>query len=118
VTAGRPETFATVHVVNELPDDGAPILRSWPFPVAPLAAFARRRRVPDMLRAYAFAHQEWMLNAAAGPMLGAALTLVARGDVDLNDLARSDPASVEPWTLTDRGTLLAPRGIAKVRFAS
>ena len=76
---GRTETRATVHLVDAEPDDGAPILLSWPFAVPPLVEDGRRWRATEMLKAYAFAHQEWMLRAASGPMLRAALELVEIG---------------------------------------
>ena len=37
---GQPETKATVHLVNDVPDGGPPLVESWPFPVAPMAAAA------------------------------------------------------------------------------
>jgi folate-dependent phosphoribosylglycinamide formyltransferase PurN len=106
VAAGRPETFATIHLVNDVPDGGAPLVRSWPFPVAPLVSYARKRGLADMVSAYAFAHQEWMLNAAAGPLIAAALELITRRDIDLDELAGSDPAALPPWTLTESGRLV------------
>jgi folate-dependent phosphoribosylglycinamide formyltransferase PurN len=69
IAAGETETRATAHVVTERLDDG-PILRcSRPFPVSPFVAELRRRGLSHAVHAYAFAHQEWMLATAWGPLL-------------------------------------------------
>jgi folate-dependent phosphoribosylglycinamide formyltransferase PurN len=99
----QPSTKATVHLVDQVPDGGAPIVESWPFPVSPLAADALALGACDMLKAYVFAHQEWMIRAASGPLLGAALRLIADGTVDLRRLADADPAWVAPRTVDPHG---------------
>ena len=63
---GQASTRATVHLVDADPDGGPPLVASWPFPVAPLAADALRLGAKEMFRAYVFAHQEWMIRAASG----------------------------------------------------
>lgn len=108
LAAGQPETFATVHQVNEEPDGGAPIVRSWAFPASPLVRDARAWTALDMFKAYAFAHQEWMMRAVSGPVLSAALELVATRTVCLDTLAALDPATVVPWTVDEVGHLTAP----------
>lgn len=105
---GQAETRATVHVVNDEPDGGAPVVRSWAYPVSPMVAQARAWNATDMLKAYAFAHQEWMIRGASGPLLAAALSLVATGAVELDTLAGLDPAGVVPWLLDARGRLTPP----------
>jgi folate-dependent phosphoribosylglycinamide formyltransferase PurN len=100
---GRPFTRATVHLVNQDPDGGAPLVESWPFPVSPLAADAVARGARDMFNAYVFAHQEWMVRAASGPLLGSALRMIADGTVDLHLLARRDPATIVPATVDPHG---------------
>ena len=62
IRAGEPETRATAHFVTERLDEGPILLRSRPFPVSPLVADLRRRGLAHALKAYAFAHQEWMLE--------------------------------------------------------
>jgi phosphoribosylglycinamide formyltransferase-1 len=104
---GQIETSATVHLVNEQPDGGAPIVRSWPYPVSPLVAEARHWNAPDVVKAYAYAHQEWMVRSASGPLLACALDLVWTGKVDLDAIAARDPAMVTPW-LVDRSGRLTP----------
>jgi len=108
---GQVETSATVHLVNEQPDGGAPIVRSWPYPVSPLVAHARQWSAPDMLKAYAYAHQEWMIRGASGPLLSSALDLVASGRVDLDALSTRDPSTVTPWLVDEQGRLTPPAAI-------
>jgi len=102
---GRTETRATVHVVNDEPDGGAPLVRSWAFPVSPMVARARAWKATDMLKAYTFAHQEWMIRESSGPLLASALSLVATGAVDLDLIAGVSPGGVVPWLLDERGRL-------------
>lgn len=106
--AGCAETRVTVHLVTDAPDAGPPLVRSWPFPVSPLVDEVRRFNGEDAFRAYAFAHQHWMMRAASGPLAAAALKLVASGAVDLDELAQVDPRGSLPWLLERHGFLLAP----------
>jgi folate-dependent phosphoribosylglycinamide formyltransferase PurN len=105
IGAAVPETRATVHAVNEEPDGGAPIVRSWAFPVSPLVGDLRPRGAADVMKAYVYAHQQWMMRTVSGPLLGAALRLIATGAVDLNQLAAGD--APPPW-LFDGLELVAP----------
>jgi folate-dependent phosphoribosylglycinamide formyltransferase PurN len=79
ILAGEPETRATAHWVTEEVDLGPTILRSAAFPVSPLVAPALARGDRASVKAYAFAHQEWMLSEAWGPMWKAVLRVVASG---------------------------------------
>ena len=106
IVAGRQETRATVHQVNEEPDSGPPIVRSSAFPVSPLVAALRSQGAPDVLKAYIYAHQQWMMRTISGPLLAAALRLVATGAVDLQSLAIGD-VPPDPWLL-DGNELAAP----------
>jgi hypothetical protein len=103
IVDGRTSTKATVHLVDEEPDGGAPLVESWPFPVSPLVADARALGAREMLNAYVFAHQEWMIRAASGTLLGSALRLIAEGTVDLRTLAAADPAGIAPWMVDSHG---------------
>jgi folate-dependent phosphoribosylglycinamide formyltransferase PurN len=76
IRAGEPETRATAHIVTARLDEGPILLRSRPFLVAPLVAELRRRGLARAIDAYAFAHQEWMLDAAWGPLLTGAIALM------------------------------------------
>jgi folate-dependent phosphoribosylglycinamide formyltransferase PurN len=108
IAAGRIETRATVHLVNAAPDAGAPIVRSWPFPVSPMIRDARTWGAVDMLKAYAYAQQQWMIRAASGPLLAAALGLISSRQADLEMLAARDPSATLPWDLDERGVLVPP----------
>jgi phosphoribosylglycinamide formyltransferase-1 len=81
--AGERETRATAHFVTERLDDGPLLLRSPAFPVADLARDAVRWGAAEMFKAYAFAHQEWMLRAAWGPLLARSIELIACGRVEV-----------------------------------
>lgn len=85
VFAGERETRATAHLVGERVDEGPLLLRSWSFPVAPLVREALAWRAVDVLKAYAFAHQEWMLRSAWGPMLAAGIELLGTGRARILD---------------------------------
>jgi phosphoribosylglycinamide formyltransferase-1 len=111
IFAGERETRATAHVVTERLDAGPPLLRSWPFPVSGLAADALRWGATDMLKAYAFAHQEWMLRAAWGPLLARTARLFAAGRVAVADESVTIDGEPGPRDLSASGMLLAaPRG--------
>lgn len=70
MAAGEREIRASLHIVTEKLDAGPVLLRSWPFPVP--------TRVDD-LAGSAFAQQQWMFRAAAGPLLARGLALAADG---------------------------------------
>jgi phosphoribosylglycinamide formyltransferase-1 len=75
IAAGETETRATSHVVTEALDAGPVLRRSRPYPVSPMVADLRRAGARHAVNAYAYAHQEWMLETAWGPLL---LDAVAR----------------------------------------
>jgi folate-dependent phosphoribosylglycinamide formyltransferase PurN len=107
ILAGERETRATVHVVTTELDQGPPLLRSWAFPVSPLADFALASSAKDVLKAYVFAHQEWMIRATWGPLLASAIELIATGRFDLARLAVMAPDRLGlPWDLDERATVI------------
>jgi folate-dependent phosphoribosylglycinamide formyltransferase PurN len=108
IAAGCADTRATVHLVDAGADAGAPLVRSWPFPVSPMVAEAQSWTATDLLRAYTFAHEQWMMHACAGPLWSAALQLVSGRRVDLDRLAASTSRAMTPWELTRRGALVPP----------
>jgi folate-dependent phosphoribosylglycinamide formyltransferase PurN len=80
ILAGESATRATAHWVTEDVDLGPPILRSRPFPVAPFVSSL----LPEnrhAVKAYAHAHQEWMLQEAWGPLAVEVLRLAAAGRI-------------------------------------
>ena len=106
--AGASETRATVHLVDAEPDAGPPIARSWPFPVSPLVEDLRTQQGPEAFKAYAFAHEQWMMRTASGPLIAAALRLIAARAIDLDALASAGPCTGAAWLLERHGFLLAP----------
>lgn len=81
IAAGETETRSTVHLVTEEVDVGPPIARSGPFPVPAMIAEARRWGADDIVRAYAYAHREWMMRASWGALLDRAIRAFAEGRV-------------------------------------
>jgi phosphoribosylglycinamide formyltransferase-1 len=83
VFAGERWTRSTVHVVSEALDVGPSLLKSWAFPTHPMVTDARRwgASAADLLKAYAYAHREWMMRAAWGPLLARAIGAFAQGQV-------------------------------------
>jgi folate-dependent phosphoribosylglycinamide formyltransferase PurN len=81
ILAGERETRSTLHVVTSEVDEGPIVARSEPFPVAPLVQDALALGALDMIRAYAYAHREWMMRRAWGPMIVSELEKLACGAV-------------------------------------
>ena len=107
LAAGAEETRATVHLVDARLDAGPPIVCSWPYPVSPLVEELRTFGVSDAFKAYAFAHEQWMMRTSSGPLVAAALRLVASGAIDLDALADA-PGPPMPWLLDRQGLMMAP----------
>lgn len=78
IFAGERETRATAHLVTERLDDGPTLCISAPFPVAPLVRDALNWGADDILKSYAYAHQEWMIRSAWGPLLSLSIQLLAK----------------------------------------
>jgi folate-dependent phosphoribosylglycinamide formyltransferase PurN len=97
ILAGEPETRASAHIVTEQLDDGPLLLRSRAFPVSPLVADLRHDGHKHAIHAYAYAHQEWMLATAWGPLLTESVALLAaRGgspEVSAYSLPAAEPAA-------------------------
>jgi len=85
IFAGEHETRSSVHVVTPEVDGGPLLLRSWAFETHPLVDAAREWGATDMLKAYAYAQREWMMRAAWGPLLAAAIDLAAQGEIRVRD---------------------------------
>lgn len=102
ILGGETDTRATAHIVTPQVDDGPVLLRSWAFPVPPVARWARAHEASDVLRASAWAHQEWMLREAWGSMMARTIELVSlaceRPDGPLN------PALAGRWALAQDGS--------------
>jgi len=94
---GEAETRASTHIVTERLDDGPVLLRSWGFPVPPVVAWARAHDAGDVIRASAWAHTEWMLREAWGPMLAGSIELASWAFA--GEKAPLDPVRIAGWTL-------------------
>jgi len=79
ILAAEPETRSTLHIVTRELDEGPIVARSDAFPVAPLVSDALALGALDMVRAYSYAHREWMMRRAWGPMVVQLLERVAAG---------------------------------------
>lgn len=102
LAAGETETRATAHVVTERVDDGPVLLRSWAFAAPPVARWAVERDAHDVLRAAAWAHQEWMLREAWPPMLARTIELAAAATI--HSRAPLDVAAIGTWELAADGS--------------
>jgi phosphoribosylglycinamide formyltransferase-1 len=109
IVGGETETRASLHLVTEALDEGPVLLRSWAFPVSPLVADARAAGSRETLHAYAFAHQEWMLRTAWGPLLGHGVDLLAGAALQLEDGRFRVGPSVGPWEVSEREGVLLDR---------
>jgi folate-dependent phosphoribosylglycinamide formyltransferase PurN len=73
IFAGERQTFSSVHVVTDELCAGPLIALSEPFPVASFALEAARAGYVDIVKAYAYAHREWMMRSAWGDLVVFAL---------------------------------------------
>lgn len=81
ILAGEAETRSTIHLVTGEVDAGPILAVSDAYEVAPLVRDALALGALDMIRAYAYAHREWMMRRAWGPMVVAELEKLACGAV-------------------------------------
>lgn len=85
IAAGEAETRSSVHFVTEKLDGGPVLLLSGRYPVAPFVRAAVEAGADDVVRAYAYAHREWMMRDSWGPLLVRAIEYLAAG-IDDGDL--------------------------------
>ncbi|MFV2043855.1 MAG: formyltransferase family protein [Anaerolineales bacterium] len=109
VFAGETETRATTHLVTSALDGGPPLLRSWSFPIAPLVPDALAGNDVDILKAYAFAHREWMIRTSWGPLLRRSIELMALGWVRAAGERLTIDGLPGPWELADTDAEPQPR---------
>ena len=81
IFAGEAATYTMVHHVTPQLDAGPVIAMSNPFPVAPFARDAAASGEHDIVRAYAYAHREWMMRSTWGNLVVGALEQVAIQEV-------------------------------------
>lgn len=77
ILAGERETRCTAHLVTDMLDEGPILARSAGFAVPEIAFWARAHGEQDVLRRVIWAHQEWMLRAAFGPLMERAIESLA-----------------------------------------
>jgi folate-dependent phosphoribosylglycinamide formyltransferase PurN len=80
IAAGETETRCTAHQVTEALDCGPILQRSEPYRVPEVAHWARHTGAVDVLKKVCWAHQEWMLRSAFGPLMERTLRLLAARD--------------------------------------
>jgi phosphoribosylglycinamide formyltransferase 1 len=73
------ETRSSVHVVSEEIDGGEVLLLSDAFPVAPFVHEAVAAGAIDVVKAYSYAHREWMIRSCWGPLVVRSLEYLASG---------------------------------------
>jgi hypothetical protein len=82
IAALETETHSIVHVVTKEVDSGPVIVQSDPFIIAPFAQHAVLAGETDIVRAYAYAHREWMMRSCWGDLVVQALfRVVVREEV-------------------------------------
>ena len=69
IIAGEAQTRSTVHLVTPELDAGPVLALSEKYPVAPFVHDAVDAGHLDIVRAYAYAHREWMMRSSWGPLL-------------------------------------------------
>jgi folate-dependent phosphoribosylglycinamide formyltransferase PurN len=73
IFAGARETRSIVHIVDETLDGGPLLFASKPYPVAPFVHEAVRAAETKIVKAYAYAHREWMIRDAWPQLLDRAI---------------------------------------------
>jgi len=81
ILAGESATFSMVHHVTPNIDAGPVVVMSQPFAVAPFVLDAAASGEHDVVRAYAYAHREWMMRSTWGNLAVRALEQVAALEV-------------------------------------
>jgi len=91
IRAGETETRASSHRVTADLDAGPILRRSRPFPVSAVATALREVGADHAVNAYAYAHQEWMLATAWGPLLLDAIAQLASETREVGAAAGAAP---------------------------
>jgi folate-dependent phosphoribosylglycinamide formyltransferase PurN len=73
IVAGARETRSIVHIVDETLDGGPLLFASKPYRVAPFVHEAVRAGETKIVKAYAYAHREWMIRDAWPSLLSRAI---------------------------------------------
>ena len=76
IVAGERQTRSVVHVVTRDLDAGPLIVRGDPVSVPPFVTASAIAGEKDIVRAYAYAHREWMMRSVWGDLVAQALERV------------------------------------------
>jgi folate-dependent phosphoribosylglycinamide formyltransferase PurN len=87
IVAGASETRSSVHFVEREVDAGPVLLVSDPFPVAPFVHDAVSAGAFDVVKAYAYAHREWMIRSSWGGLLVRSLEHLASCALEYEQVA-------------------------------
>lgn len=82
IIAGETHTRSTVHLVTPELDAGPVLALSESYPVAPFAHDAVAAGHIDIVRAYAYAHREWMMRNSWGPLLIRTIENISCGRIE------------------------------------
>lgn len=82
IVAGECVTRSSLHLVNEELDGGPVLHVSEAYPVAPFVHEAVRAGAQDVVRAYAYAHREWMIRDAWPQLLTQAIDRFATAPME------------------------------------
>lgn len=77
IIAGERSTRSSAHIVTADVDAGPVVAVSREYPVSPLVRDALRWNATDIVRAYAYAHREWMMRDCWGDLAACALAYAA-----------------------------------------
>jgi phosphoribosylglycinamide formyltransferase-1 len=95
IIAGETHTCSSVHLVTEELDAGPMLAVSRPYPVhSELIDSALELGAMDAVKAYAYAHREWMMRESWPGLLDASLELLARNGGSIN---AQTGAAVRGW---------------------
>lgn len=78
IVANEAVTRSRLHIVDETLDGGPVLFVSKPYPVAPFVQDAVRAGETKIVKAYAYAHREWMIRDAWPPLLERLVASVGR----------------------------------------
>lgn len=115
ILAGERETRATAHIVTNELDCGPAIARSWPFPVHPMVHDLRTWDSVRALKAYVYAHQEWMIESTWAPLMLASIELFARGEVQAWGSEVLVSGSTTPLELEPAGRIVQSLRAMRIR---
>ncbi|MBK5259672.1 MAG: hypothetical protein JJE51_08765 [Thermoanaerobaculia bacterium] len=83
ILAGETETRSAVHFVTSTLDGGPVLMLSDAYPIAPFATEAALSASIDIVRAYSYAHREWMMRNEWGSLAARSLEYLAAGIVSV-----------------------------------